>query len=144
MLRPGVVAGVGVARARRHDQRVVVERQILAAGPGGPDGAALEVEAAHVGEHDRGVRLPAQHAAQRRRDLALGERAGGHLVEQRLEQVMVRPVDEGDGDRCAAEGPGGRQAAEPAADDDDPVGVIRVGSSSSHGRGFYARSLRGP
>ena len=45
--------------------------------------------------------------------------AGGDLVEQRLEQVVVRPVDEGHADGRPSQCAGGREAAEPAADDDD-------------------------
>ena len=50
---------------------------------------------------------------------------GGHLVEQRLEQVVVAAVDQRDVDRLAAEEAGREEPAEAAADDDDrgaPIG----------------------
>ena len=49
--------------------------------------------------------------------------AGGHLVEQRLEQVVVPPVDERDVEVGRGEQAGGGQAAEPAADDDNAVAL---------------------
>ena len=56
------------------------------------------------------------------RDLALGEDAGGHLVEQRLEQVVGRLGDERDLDVVAAlERLRAEEPAETGADDDDAV-----------------------
>ena len=46
---------------------------------------------------------------------------GGDLVEQRLEQVEVAAVDEGDVNVCPLQGLRGGQPAEPAADDHDLV-----------------------
>ncbi len=79
------------------------------------------------------VLLPAQDLARCRRDLAGRQDAGGHLVEQRLEQVRRRPVDERDVDVGALEGLGGEQPAEAGAHDDDlvPIGAILVHGSSS-------------
>ena len=104
---------------------------------------------ARTGGHDQAVigdlhAVAGKHAAQRRRDLALGEDAGRHLVEQRLEQVVVGAVDERDLDRRALQRLGRVEPAEATADDDDAMGsVIRVGMSS-HGTGFYGRPLRDP
>ena len=49
------------------------------------------------------------------------EHARRHLVEQRLEQVMVRPIDNRHVDRRAAEGLRRPQPAEPRADDHGAV-----------------------
>ena len=49
---------------------------------------ALEVDVGDLAEQDPGVVLAAEDLAGRRGDLALGEDAGGDLVEQRLEQVV--------------------------------------------------------
>ena len=69
--------------------------------------------------HDRSKRL---------RDLARREGARGHLVEQRLEQVEVAPVDERDRHgSVAGEVLRGVQAGEPAPDDHDVVGLGRHG-----------------
>ena len=132
-VRPLVAAEVAVRRAGRHDQRVVAERDRLAVRGERVRLAGVEVEAGDVGEQHARVGLAAEDAAQRRGDLALGEDAGRHLVEQRLEQVVVRPVDERDLDGRAAERLGGVQAAEAAADDQDPVrGSLSLRGSSSH------------
>jgi hypothetical protein len=56
-----------------------------------PD-ALLDVLLTRAG--DAGVALLAQGSADRRRDVSLGEHARRHLVEQRLEEVMVRAVDD--------------------------------------------------
>ena len=63
----------------------------------------------------------AQHLADRRGDLALGEDAGRHLVEQRLEQVVRGAVDQRDLDRRAPQRLGGEQPAEPRSDDHHAV-----------------------
>jgi hypothetical protein len=59
-----------------------------------------------------------------RSDLTGRQDAGGDLVEQRLEQVVVSTVDEGDVDREPAEEPARRQPAEASADDDDPMAGV--------------------
>ena len=63
------------------------------------------------------VAVAAQDPAQRCGDLPLGQDAGRALVEQRLEQVVRRPVDEGHRHGRAAQCAGGEQPAETAADD---------------------------
>ena len=55
------------------------------------------------------------------RDVALGEDAGGQLIQQRLEQMVVRAVDDRHVDVGAPQRLGGEQAAEPGADDHDAV-----------------------
>ena len=100
---PLVVAEVGVARAGRDDERVVVEHALGAAAGHRREQhlAPLEVEAATSPSSDLHVALALEHAAQRRGDLARRQRARRHLVEQRLEEVEVAPVDERDVDRRA-------------------------------------------
>ena len=82
---------------------------------------AVQVDVADVGEQDAGVALLPQGAAQRRGDQPGGQDAGGDLVEQRLEQVVVGPVDHRDVHVGPVEGTRDVQAAEPTADDDHPV-----------------------
>ena len=84
---------------------------------------ALGIEPDGLAQEDRGVGVPAEDAPQRLRDLARREGAGRDLVEQRLEQVVVAPVDQRQVDLGVAlrSSPCGVQAAEPAADDDDAV-----------------------
>ena len=118
--RPLVVAEVRVAGAGRHDQRVVVDRPAVRH----QDLALVGIEADRLAEQDGRVPVLAHDRAKRLRDLARREGARGHLVEQRLEQVEVAPVDERDRDGSV---PGevlrGVQAGEPAPDDHDVVGL---------------------
>ena len=65
----------------------------------------------------RHVRLVPEHPADRRGDVGRAERGGRHLVEQRLEEVMVRAVDDRDPHGCAAQPARRRHAAEPRPDD---------------------------
>ena len=54
-----------------------------------------------------------------------GKGCGCHLIEQRLEQVVVAPVDQCDPAVRSAEGPDGRNPAEAATDHDDAGGALR-------------------
>src|SRR5204863_1270787 len=56
-----------------------------------------------------------------RRAIALGDGASGELVEERLEQVVVGPVDQRHVDMRAPELVRRGQPSEPAADDDHPA-----------------------
>ena len=58
-------------------------------------------------------------------DLVRRERAGRHLVEQRLEQVEVATIDERDLDRRAPETAHGLKAAETSPHNDHPMSSIR-------------------
>ena len=121
VVRELVVAEVRLAGAGRDDQAVVRD---LAAPAERLDGepARVEVDTDHLAEHDFGVPLAAQDVPERRRDRSLREDAARHLVQERLEQMMIRPVDQHDLDVArAAERPCGEEAAEAAADDRDPV-----------------------
>ena len=77
---------------------------------------ALEVDADDLGQHHPHVLVALEDRAQRIGDLARRQRAGGDLVGERLEQVEVPPVDQGDLDRRAAELVHGLDAAEAATD----------------------------
>jgi hypothetical protein len=47
----------------------------------------------NIGENDRCVRLPAQHAADRRGDIGGRQASRRDLVKQRLEQMVVMTID---------------------------------------------------
>ena len=108
-----VVTEVRLTDARGHDQAVVghFDRSVERAGR--EDDAPVEIEAGDFGELDANVLVALQRVAQRHRDLTLGENGGGDVVQQRLEQMMVAPVEEHDVDRLSAEEPAGGQAPEP-------------------------------
>ena len=105
-LLPLVVPEVRGVRAAGDDQAVVadllaaVQRQL----------APLGVDLGHLGHRHADVGLLAQHAADRGRAVAHRQHAGGELVEQRLEQVVVRAVDERDVDVGLAAAPARRPA----------------------------------
>src|SRR5215510_10915872 len=71
-----------------------------------------------------------EQLAQRKGDLALGHDAGRALVQQRREQVVLSPVDEGHLDRRVPQRPGGEQPGEPAADDHYLTGAGCLGHGS--------------
>ena len=115
-----VVAEVGLG-GPGGDQERVVRRHRLAAQHLGDHEPPLEVDLGDLAEQDLGVLLPAEDLAGGRRDLALGEDAGRHLVEQRLEEVVGRLGDHRDVDCRAAQRLGAEEPAEAGPDDDDPV-----------------------
>ena len=133
--RPLVVPEVAVPGAGRDDERVVREVEAVPE----PDLAGDRVDPRRLAQQDRGVALLAEDRAQRLRDLARRQGARRHLVEQRLEQVVVPPVDQRHGHPVArlAQLPGRVQAAEPAAHDDDAVRADGGRGIGREGRGRH-------
>ena len=113
-LRPFVMAEIRMRGAGRDDELIVGDR-----GGGRLDLPIGGVDAGDFRHQHGGIALVAQDGADRPGDLGGRERRGRHLIEQRLEAVMVLPVDHRDVDRDAGERRGGREAAEAGADDDD-------------------------
>ena len=111
---PFVVAEIGVPRAGREHQRVVGQGAIVER-----DRAALLVDAVHLAQQHVHVGRAAQDGADRRRDLGRRQAGGRDLVEQRLEQMVVAPVDDGDVGIGTGQRAGGAQPAEARADNDD-------------------------
>ena len=115
---PVVVPEERVVCTGRHDQGVVGDRTAVR----DLDLAAVDVDADCFAEDDRHVPLAGEDRAQGLRDLARGQGARGDLIQHRLEQVEVPAVEQGDRDLgVAPQVPGGVQAAEAAADDQDAV-----------------------
>ncbi len=114
------MAEVGGRGTAGHDEAVVGDGEGMTEFVG-MDGARTHVDARHVGQDHPQAPVVAQDVAGRRRDLPLREDARRHLVEQWLEEVMVRPVDQGHADRSQFQGSGGEQAAEARPDDHDVV-----------------------
>ena len=111
-----VVRGLG---ARGDDQRVVFEGGAV----GERDAPRLRIDVDDFTHQDAGVLLAAQHGAQRRGDLAGGQRAGRALVQQRLKQVVIAAVDQRHVDGRGLQSPNREEAAEATADDDDSVSM---------------------
>ena len=92
-----VVAEVRLAGAGGDDQ-AVVRRFVGVAEQLRDDGLARQVDVRDVAEQHLDVVLLAQDQPGGRSDLALGDDAGRHLVQQRLEQVVGGPGDQLDVD----------------------------------------------
>jgi hypothetical protein len=100
--------------------------------------AAIEVEAGHLAEHDVHVPTTPQRLPERQRNLDRRQRPRCHLVDERLEQEVVLPVDERDVDVRAAQGARRKEPAEAASDDDDPRHA-RIAPSSCRSFSFVSR-----
>src|SRR5690606_9561179 len=115
-----VVAEVGLVGSGGDDETVVLELEVHVTG-GGVDGPGGHIDPVDVTEGDGGVLLVPEDQPRGRRDLADGQDAGGHLVQQRLEEVVTGPGDQGyvhvrllERARCG-------QPAESGPDDDHAV-----------------------
>ena len=119
LLKPGryglpllVAAEIAVPGARGQHQIVIAdspiaEQHLIRRG----------IDVGHPAEQDPRIRLVAQKGADRRGDVRRRQRRRRHLIEQRLEQVIVAPVDEGDPAGCIAQGLRSAKATEASADD---------------------------
>src|SRR5581483_7613743 len=125
VLAPVVVPEVRVPRAAGDDERVVLERLRCRhlSDRSQAQRARGEIEVGYLGEHDPHVAVALEDRAQRIRDLARRQRTSRDLIRQRLEEMEVAAVDEGDVDARTAQALRGLQPAEAAADDDDAVHV---------------------
>src|SRR5262245_42583342 len=102
------MAEVAVARASRQDQVVVLERETLAVHRVDEYASPIAVDAGDFSENHRGVVLPPHDLANRRGDLPRSQNGRRDLIEKRLEQVMVLPVDDNHLGTAVAERLGGR------------------------------------
>ena len=122
--REAVLAEVGVLHAGGEDEEVVTDALLASAAAAAAGGfehdlAPCGVHMRHGGEQDGGAPMCFEHLADGGGDLARHERGGGHLIEQRLEEVVVGFVDQRHAHRQALERAGGREPTEAAADHDD-------------------------
>ena len=89
------------------------------------DGPGRRIDGDGGGEQHAHVLLPPENPPDRRGDIAGRQSGRRHLVEQRLEQVVIAAVEQGDADRRALQRLSGGEPAEPSADDHDMWGFIR-------------------
>ena len=115
-----VVSEVRLTRTGGDDQ-AVVGRGVVVSQQRGVDHLILQVDARHIAENDLGVVLVLQDLPRRGSDLSFGDDPGGHLVQQRLEQVMSGARDQRDIDVGTFERLGGRETAESRPDNHDSV-----------------------
>ena len=85
---PLVVAEIVVGGAGGDDQVVIRNRAIAE-----DDAAVVHVQVDGFAQQHFGVAIVLEHDTQGRGDFAGREAAGGHLVEQRLEEVKVAAID---------------------------------------------------
>jgi DNA-binding helix-hairpin-helix protein with protein kinase domain len=135
---PCVVSEIAVLRSGRDDQ--VVERMV---GAMAQNSAGLRIDTDHRIHQDRRIVLVAKQAADRHSDVGRGHARGGNLVKQRLKQMVVLTVDDGDVDRRVGQAFGRCKTAETRADDDDfrlSIAVCLVGMCG-HGTGLEVNPL---
>ncbi|MEY9629507.1 hypothetical protein ABIA27_004542 [Sinorhizobium fredii] len=110
---PFVMAEISMRRTGRKHQRVVgncpAARQ--------RHGPCRPIDALHLAEQRRHLRSVAVKMADRPGDLGGRKNGGRDLVEQRLKEVVIAPIDERDADRRALEVMDKLQPAEAAAHD---------------------------
>src|SRR3990172_1549650 len=111
---PVLASEVMVRGARREDE--VIVRQTLAVHR---KLSPIEVQIAHLRLQDADVLLSREDRPKRRGDVRGREPARRDLIEERLEQVEVAPIDQGDLNRRPEKPLRGVQTSESAADDDD-------------------------
>jgi hypothetical protein len=109
------VTEVVVRRPACHQQRIVLEHAVAE-----DHAPRLDVDVDYLAEQHRGVALLVQDVAQRRGDLARRQGTGRHLVEERLKEVKVAPVDQRDLHRRTPQRLCRIKSAETAPDDDHP------------------------
>jgi hypothetical protein len=103
-----------MCHARRDDHRVVRHLAV-----GQTNDSAVDVDGRRLGEPDLYVALPPEDPPDRRRDVAGRQPRRRDLIEQRLEDVVVAPVEQQDVDRRLRERARRAQPREPSPDDDD-------------------------
>ncbi len=142
--REGVLLGPGGLeearpRAGRQHQRVAGE----AAPVLGRDRPLRGVHGCGLGDHHLHVGMGVEQLVQGEGDVGARQLRRRHLVEQRLELVVVVPVDQGDVDVLVlGEGARAAQAGEPAAHDDHVVTHPTTSARSASGPARSSRSAR--
>jgi hypothetical protein len=135
---PGVVAVVRGLRASGDNEGVVGKDAAVAE----DDCFVAGVEIHGFTKKDIDILLMTEDSAEWRGNLARGKRAGGDLIEERLEEVEVALINEGDGSVGALESLRGNESAKAAAEDDNFVctGHSKNRSLSAGGANGWIRS----
>ena len=106
--------------------------------PGNPrgadlDGLPVEIDGGHPTQVDRDVLVPGELRADGHRDIRRIQARGGHLVEQRLEEMMVALVDEDDAHGIASRQRfRRRQATKAASHDERGLAHVRFDATGTH------------
>ena len=116
VLRPLVAAEVRMRRPAREDEVVERDRLVVV------DDEAMprRVDRLHVGEQDLDVFLMPEDPPDRRRHVSRRQRGGRDLIQQRLKQMVVVPIEQRDFQRRALRTPApANNPAESATDNHD-------------------------
>src|ERR1700692_4454296 len=103
----------------RDHQEVVLEFSTANPRANGLDGASSKVDALNLRQQHAEVFLFRLELPDRRRYLGWRQNSGGDLVQERLKDMVIAPVDQRDFDIGSLERTCGRDAGETAADDQD-------------------------
>src|SRR3546814_3036362 len=82
-----------------------------------PHFTRIGVYAGDRAQHHPRVALRTQNRAYRPRDIRWRQAGSGHLIQQRLEQMKIAAIDQGDVNRRLAQGERGRPTGKTGADD---------------------------
>src|SRR5215469_105558 len=110
-----VPAEVTVTGPGGQDQKVVRDRHVLPVAVTDDDAFLILVHSDDITEEDSGVLLVLENPPDRKTNLIGGKNRGGHLVEQRLKQVVMRPIDQSDFHRRLLERFGRSESAKATA-----------------------------
>ena len=88
------------------------------------------IDPCRFGQQHADVFLMAKHPTNWRCDIARRQGRRGDLIQQRLKQMVVVPIEERDADRRAVQRAGRIEPAKAAADDDDMWKIRHVGDNT--------------
>ena len=136
-LLPLVMTEVVAFAAGRDDQIIVPELLVV-----DEHRLPLDVDRASFSEKDRRVLLLPENATNRFGDRGRREARGRHLVEKRLEEVMVLPIDERQTNQRPGEGACCVEPGKTSPEDQDMRATVPQVPLSSRGRHPWQPSLR--
>jgi hypothetical protein len=97
--RPFLMREIRVRRPGRDDESVIGDNLVTRQN----DVAGVGINRRDFAEHDFDARIAPQHLADRFGDVGRRERGSRHLIEKRLEQMIIPAIDEGRGNARLAE-----------------------------------------
>ncbi len=131
---PAVVAEVAMAGPGREHQNVIGNVSAVH-----DDVFALTINACDCAQQHACVALAPDQATNRSSDVGRRQPGGRHLIEQRLKEVMVLPVDQGDVRRRFGKPLRDSEAGEASAHDDHARALtLHVAAAVGHGRAHRA------
>ena len=107
---------------------------------GSVDSSRLQIQAGHFGEQHTDISLLASKLPDRSSDLGWRKNCGRNLVEQRLEDVVIAPVDQNDVCIASFQSASRGDPGKPAANNDNTLSLqAAAAASASHPTAFRVR-----